>query len=523
MTMFEDFTSTEFVDLQHPSPLAPRPSPRAWFATGWAFGDGPDASGMVHSGKLHPRLRGVLRSPTFTITHPQILYRIAGQNGRVRLVIDGYQMMDFNGLLFGGTTFDVKTDGQWVWHRQAGDLHNYLGQRAYIELIDDGDGWIACESIWFTNGGHEPPTWKDESSATVELPEASLKVSVPEPMRALAICDGNSVNEHVFIRGNPKNLGPIVERRDLEALGGTAQHDAGSGRLALALRMVDPQTNPFVPRVIVNRVWHHLFGRGIVESVDNFGVLGKEPTHPELLDLLTESFVADGWSLKRLIRRLVLTSTWQQSSEPNSDADERDPQNLWLHRFPIRRLEGEVIRDAMLLVAGRLDRTTFGPSVPVHLTPFMQGRGRPGTSGPLDGNGRRSIYTSVNRNFLSPMMLAFDMPIPFTTIGRRNVSNVPAQALILMNDPFVLDMAKRWAERSLREHPDLSPEARIERLYLEAFTRPPTDTEQAEALTFLEQQAKSLRIAHHTWPQNAQLWTDFCHVLFNVKEFVFVK
>lgn len=177
----------------------------------------------------------------------------------------------------------------------------------------------------------------------------------------------------------------------------------------------------------------------------------------------------------------------------------------------------------MLLISGRLNRQTFGPSVPVHLTAFMQGRGRPGASGPLDGDGRRSLYTSVNRNFLSPMMLAFDTPIPFTAIGRRNVSNVPAQALILMNDPFVLGMSKQWAERSLKEQPEVSPEPRIERLYLDAFTRLPTSAEQAEALAFLREQAKSYNLPADGWSKHAPVWTDLCHVLFNVKEFVFVK
>lgn len=536
--LIEDFSSTSFVDLQHPnsqlSALSSQHS--AWFATGWAFGDGPNRHGTAHSGELAPRLRGVLRSPTFTITHPQILYRLAGQNARVRLILDGYQMMDFSGLLFNGTTFEVKTDGKWIWHRQAGDLQNHIGRRAYIELIDDGDGWIACESIWFTHGGKEPSVLGDEVAPLADVPAETARIEVPDPMRAVAICDGNAVNEHVFIRGSHKNLGPEIGRRNLEALDGIDQrlvdHEAGSGRLQWALRLIDAKSNPFVPRVAVNRVWHLLFGRGIVESVDNFGVLGKEPTHPELLDHLAETFVADGWSIKRLIRRIVLTNTWQMASESPSvprpsgsgpSASEADPQNLWLHHAPIHRLEGEAIRDSMLLIAGRLNRQTFGPSVPVHLTPFMQGRGRPGNSGPLDGDGRRSIYTSINRNFLSPMMLAFDTPIPFTTIGRRNVSNVPAQALILMNDPFVLDMAKRWAERTLKEQPEVTPEQRLERLYLDAFTRSPTAAEQAEALAFLQEQAKSYNLPADGWSKHAQVWTDLCHVLFNVKEFVFVK
>ena len=587
--LFEDFSSTQFVDLQHPAggrwlvadgrdpksskgqdhshqPSAVSHQPnKAWFATGWSFGDGPNVDGVAHSGELSPKLRGVLRSPTFTITQPQILYRVAGKNARIRLVLDGYQMMDFSGLLFSGTTFEVNTDGKWIWHRQAGDLQNHLGRRAYIELIDDGDGWIACDEIRFTNGGPEPITPPHPSHAKLLADPAIKSVNdlakhivghvsnvpgsepasghvenvpheIPEPLRAIAICDGNAVDEHVFIRGNHKNLGPEVGRRNLEALDGIdhllVDREPGSGRLQLARRLIDAKSNPFVPRVAVNRVWHHLFGRGIVESVDNFGVLGKEPTHPELLDHLAETFVADGWSVKRLIRRIVLTNTWQMASESPSaprpsasgpNSNELDPQNLWLHRAPIHRLEGEAIRDSMLLIAGRLNRQSLGPSVPVHLTPFMQGRGRPGNSGPLDGDGRRSIYTSINRNFLSPMMLAFDTPIPFTTIGRRNVSNVPAQALILMNDPFVLDMSKRWAERSLKESPDLTPEQRIERLYLDAFTRSPTAAEQAEGLAFLQEQAKSYNLPADGWTKHAQVWTDLCHVLFNVKEFVFVK
>src|SRR5262249_54545860 len=157
---------------------------------------------------------------------------------------------------------------------------------------------------------------------------------------------------------------------------------------------------------------------------------------PELLDYLASDFVKRGWSTKQMIRSLVLSQTYQMSSHL-TDAESADPDNQLWNRMPIKRLEGEAIRDSLLAVSGRLDRAPFGKSVPIHLTQFMQGRGRPKDSGPLDGNGRRSIYISVRRNFLSPMMLAFDTPNPFSTVGRRTVSNVPAQALILMNDPLV--------------------------------------------------------------------------------------
>ncbi|MFQ5734564.1 MAG: DUF1553 domain-containing protein, partial [Planctomycetaceae bacterium] len=293
-------------------------------------------------------------------------------------------------------------------------------------------------------------------------------------------------------RGNHKTPGPVVPRRMLEAVSGSNQAaiKTGSGRLELARRMLDP-SNPFPARVMVNRIWHHLTGKGIVASVDNFGVLGQRPTHPELLDHLASTFIADGWSIKRMIRRVMLSNTYMMSSTPNPSAEKADPQNLLLHRMRIRRLQGEAIRDAMLAVSHRLDTTMYGPPVPVYLTRFMQGRGRPRRSGPLDGNGRRSIYIAVRRNFLSPMMIAFDTPIPFNAIGRRNVSNVPAQALILMNDPFVVGQAQVWAKRVLAEKA-ADPRDRIRRMYEAAYSREPTGDELANGVAFLKTQSQSL-------------------------------
>src|SRR5260370_29943834 len=161
----------------------------------------------------------------------------------------------------------------------------------------------------------------------------------------------------------------------------------------------------------------------------------------------------------------------------------------------VRRLEGEAIRDAMLALSGRLDPTMYGRSVLVYLTPFQDGRGRP-ASGPLDGNGRRSIYLAVRRNFLSSFLLAFDTPIPFSTVGRRTVSNVPAQALILMNDPFVHQQAAEWGKRMLAEAGN--DRERIERMYLNAFARPPTDTELSDCLAFVRRSG----------------WPELAHVLF---------
>ena len=313
--------------------------------------------------------------------------------------------------------------------------------------------------------------------------------------------------------------GETAPRRFLEALDSfRSVGAAGSGRREWAERIAHPQ-NPLTARVYVNRVWHHLFGRGIVSTPDNFGVLGEEPSHPDLLNWLAHWFVTEGeWSSKGLIRLLAASSTYQMASKSNAGADEQDPTNRWFHKMPVRRLEGEAIRDAMLLVSGDLDLRQFGRPAPVHLTPFMTGRGRPGRNGPLNGERRRTIYQEVRRNFLSPAMLAFDAPIPHTTFGKRSVSNVPAQALILMNDPLGIHQAARWSEKLLSQ--TASPEERIARAYFAALGREPRPEENRLALEFIEKQSKIY--SEEKEGGSRQAWSDFCHILFNAKEFIFL-
>jgi len=327
----------------------------------------------------------------------------------------------------------------------------------------------------------------------------------------------------------------------LEAFDGLAPAAEVPGRLQLAERIVNGR-DPLPARVIVNRLWQHLFGRGLVRTVDNFGSMGELPTHPELLDHLASELMADGWSPKRAIRRMVLSSTYRMASAHDVDAesDQVDPQNNLFHRANVKRLEGEIVRDALLAVSGRLDRRLGGPSVEVHLTPFMEGRGRP-ASGPLDGAGRRSIYLRVRRNFLNPMFQAFDYPTPFTSVGRRSTSNVPAQALALMNGPLVVELSKQWAERLLAEIDPLNVELlkalgyettadgvlrgsrtisdiRIVQLYHEAFSRAPTTDERAAASEFIADQAK----LYGATEDDSRVWADLCHVLFNAKEFIYI-
>jgi hypothetical protein len=281
---------------------------------------------------------------------------------------------------------------------------------------------------------------------------------------------------------------------------------SGSGRLELARHLVDPKANPLTPRVLVNRLWKHHFGDGIVKSTDDFGAMGRPPSHPELLDWLASRLVAGGWSIKAIQRLIVTSSAYRMSSVPAGEAERLDPDNVQLHRANVRRLEAEAIRDALLAVSGRLDAAMFGPGVPVHLSAFMEGRGRPARSGPLDGDGRRSVYLAVRRNFLNPMFLAFDTPAPFSCIGRRNTSNVPAQALILLNDPFVVEQSRRWGRR-IESAPARDDRDRLTGAFLLAFGRPPTEDESRGCLAFLKTSS----------------WSGLCHVLVNMKEFIFIQ
>jgi hypothetical protein len=328
----------------------------------------------------------------------------------------------------------------------------------------------------------------------------------------------------VHIRGNHKNLGDVAPRRFLQVLAGEKQAAVreGSGRLQLAEWMVNRE-NPLTARVMVNRIWKHHFGQGIVRSVDNFGKTGDLPTHPALLDFLAQRFIESGWSIKAMHRMIVLSSTYSMSSRQDPEAEQLDPENKLLHRMPIQRLEAEAIRDSILAVAGSLDPKTLGPSIPPHISAYQDGRGKP-ESGPLDGNGRRSIYIQVRRNFLTPMFMAFDYPLPISAIGRRGVSTVPSQALMLMNNEFVARQAEAWANRLLQR--ETVPENLVRAMFLGAFGRPASAKEINETLAF----ARKQRERHGNLPAepseggiNQRVWADVAHVLFNSAEFIYVQ
>jgi hypothetical protein len=553
-----------------------------WHATGDAFGDRPSragdfrleldgpsprlvtiAPGQAHSGLVSNRLQGVLRSRSFTIEARYIHYLASGRGGRISVVIDGFEKI--RAPIYGGLATVVNAGDASRWITQ--DLGMWLGHSAYLELadgatvdfggatshVDDGRGWIALDEIRVSDrpapqasragSTGPPPIALDLGAVIAALRPARQELAgrlaaaveefraidsrLPEPTLALAIADGTGSNERVHIRGSHQNLGEVVPRRFLQVLSGSDSfaNEGGSGRGELARRMVDPTCNPLLPRVLVNRLWKHHFGEGIVKSADDFGAMGQLPSHPELLDWLAGELVSGGWSIKAIHRLMVTSSTYRMASHASEEADRIDPANRFLHRMNIHRLEAEAVRDALLAVSGRLEHAMYGPSVPAHLTGFMEGRGRPSQSGPLDGDGRRSVYLNVRRNFLNPMLLAFDAPVPFSTMGRRNVSNVAAQALALMNDPLVLGQARLWAQNTLSGRNE-SVRDRLEQLYLAAFGRLPSQSEASAALAFL---AADGGIAGDGLDSRAarearlHAWANLCHVLINTKEFIFIE
>ena len=491
----------------------------------------------------------VLRTPKVRCDQGVVWHRVRG-NLQIYVVVDSYVMLT-GGPLYGSHLMTIDTKGEWQWVRQ--DLRKDMAWDAphtvHVEYAAiAGEAGVAESVAAIEQPQRTDPEFSARVNQTLESesfdwtsPAATAAVNEAERLAAAraaiasearlasatapAILDGNGIDQCVLLKGSAARRGDRVPRRFLEAIDGASQPswpEHSSGRKELADRVLDP-ANPLTARVIVNRIWHHLFGRGLVPTTDNFGVLGEAPTDPQaraLLDTLAVRFAAEGWSIKRLIKEIVTSSTWRMSSQRDPVAVEKDPLNLLLHHYPLRRLEGEAIRDSILAVSGSLDRTVGGPPVEVFLTDFQQGRGRPGP-GPLDGAGRRSIYVKVRRNFLSGFLLAFDAPVPFQAMGRRNVTNVPAQSLALMNDPFVAEQAARWARKAVADA-DLTPQQRIDQMVREAFARGPTNDELQGALAFLTTQADRHGVSFTEQPRHEAVWADFAHALFNAKEFIFV-
>jgi hypothetical protein len=285
-------------------------------------------------------------------------------------------------------------------------------------------------------------------------------------------------------------------------------------------QLVASRENPLTGRVIVNRVWHWLFGSGLVATPDDFGRLGGEPSHPELLDWLATRFVDEGWSIKRLVRSIVLSQTWQQSGQVDVRAREIDPANRLLHHFSIRRLEAEEIRDQILTTSGRLDRRQGGPPIDPHRS--NEDPQKRLFSGPLDGEGRRSIYTKITIMEPPRLLALFNQPTPKIPTGRRDVTNTPAQSLALLNDAFVAGQAEHWAARLVERTGDTAS-GRLEEMFRAALGRCPSVEEIARWTEALDDLAALHRVAPGELLSSRPLWKDMAHAMFNLKEFIYIQ
>ncbi len=299
----------------------------------------------------------------------------------------------------------------------------------------------------------------------------------------------------VFLRGNHAKPGKTVPRGFPKRLVGADQSAIreGSGRRELARWLTRPE-HPLTARVMVNRLWQHHFGFGLVRTSANFGAMGEKPSHPELLDFLAAHFVASGWSIKQMHRLIVLSSTYQQSARPGAAELAADPENRLLSHANRRRLEAEAIRDSLFAVAGRLDNTPEGPAFQDAATP------------------RRSLYLMAARTGAKTAEFGplFDAPDCSAIVERRTESVVAPQALFLMNDPLVSDLAAALAERVAREVPGGDDRGRIRRLYEITVGRAPSAAEVEIGLQFLADQS------------NANAWARYCHLLVSTNEFIYV-
>jgi hypothetical protein len=339
-----------------------------------------------------------------------------------------------------------------------------------------------------------------EELRKLEKSVAELDATNPAaPPRAMCLTDSPSPQpQRIFLRGNPDSQGAVAPAEFLKVLAGPDRKPFtdGSGRLDLA-RAIASKDNPLTARVMVNRVWLEHFGAGIVRTPSDFGMRSDPPTHPQLLDWLAVQFMNDGWSLKRLHRLIMLSSTYRQSSEDNAKAETADPLNLLVWRMNRRRLDFEATRDALLTAGGDMDDQMFGRAIDLTKAPYSH---------------RRTVYGYVERQNLPSLFRNFDFASPDTTCPRRFTTTVPQQALFFMNSDFVIDQA-----RALMHRPEIASRAavadRIQSLYRVLFERVPSADELQLGLEFVEHEPDEPKLT---------AWEKYGQVLLEANEFVFV-
>ncbi len=359
---------------------------------------------------------------------------------------------------------------------------------------------------------HGLPWLKQEKAKLVKQPPAKM---------LYAVIDGKPHHAKLHRRGNPSNPGEVVPRQFINVISKTKLKldQKKPGREELANWITDP-THPLTARVIVNRIWHHHFGQGLVKTVDNLGVLGAAPSHPQLLDYLANQLIEQRWSLKSLHRQMMLSRVYRLDSNDLDENSKRDPENVFLWKYSRKRLDAESIRDAMLFVSGELDHQPGGPH------PFKpwhkKGYSLNGPFHEVYPSKKRSVYLMTQRLYKHPFLGLFNGPDTNETTGTRKNANIPSQALYLMNSPFLPELAEAFAKRILQT--ETSEEKQIQVAYQIAFSRNPTPTEQADFLQTLHTYRKQMlkEQPKDSAAANQAAWTGLSKVLLTSNEFFFI-
>lgn len=351
---------------------------------------------------------------------------------------------------------------------------------------------------------------------------AAIEKSPPEHPSAMGVIEDATTDLAIHVRGNPQRLGEVIPRRIPPVVRGPHSPmftGSESGRRQLAEWLVDAN-HPLTARVLANRLWRWHFGKGLVASVDNFGILGEMPSHPELLDWMALRLVSDGWSVKKMHRLMLCSQTYRRSAQVSAEGIAADPDNRWWGRMRVRRLAAEEIRDSLLAVGGELDQTMGGSQLKVKNRGYLFDH----TSIDLTDyrSARRSIYLPVIRNNVYDMFQLMDFPDPAVTMGDRATTTVAPQALMMLNSDFVMQMGDGLAKQLESFSPDTS--ARMKRAYQMAYGREPAPEELKQSEQFLQQLLQSLASSEPDEAKRSQrAWGIVCHTLIASNEFLYLQ
>jgi hypothetical protein len=452
-----------------------------------------------------------------------------------------------------GTSLQAWLDDQHLFSVENGNLArgqinlvNWLCQTRWRNLrITTPDGTLLQDGFLPINQSLlAAASTVDFTRDSLNAEIAGLEAQIARLPIAMSITDDSpqARETRIQLRGDYRTPGDLVEPGVPRALAPEAvvfppsvEGAATTGRRLLLANWITAEKNPLTARVMVNRIWQHHFGRGLVETPSNFGLMGSEPSHPELLDWLAIEFIDSGWSIKQMHRLIMQSATYRQSSiQDKHRAGQRpDSDATWLTRYPLRRHEAEIIRDRILWASRSLNRQMGGPGVMPRIHPSVVASSTTRKWPTVEQEGpthwRRSVYIFVRRSIMFPFLESLDAPVTTQSCDQRVATTVPTQALQMMNSHFVNEQASLMARTILHDHAG-SPGAQIDKVYWRALSRPPDRAERKDCLQFLRMMADDHRqqLSGNNLSQDelartieARALEDLCHVAFNLNEFVF--